>query len=126
MKNNEHKKEIRRINLTMAAILLVILVLVSTIFAVAGIRPAEASVLDAQTESQATVAPEKEAVYPFTGVVNGSAVRFREYPNTSSKIFEEMRKGSEVTVLTLNDGWYRVSRNGLYGYVKAEYVSKAD
>lgn len=126
MKNNEHKKEIHRINLTMAAILLVILVLVSTIFAVAGIRPAEASVLDAQTESQTTAALEEEVVYPFTGVVNGSAVRFREYPNTSSKIFEEMRKGSEVTVLTLNDGWYRVSRNGLYGYVKSEYISKAE
>ena len=126
MKNNEHKKEIHRINLTMAAILLAILVLVSTIFVVAGIRPAEASVLDEQGESQTMAALEENDIYPFTGVINGSAVRFREYPNTSSKIFEEMRKGSEVMVLTLNDGWYRVSRNGLYGYVKAEYVSKAD
>ena len=79
-------------------------------------------ITEPETEVVETAVEEAASVYPFEGVTNGSAVRFRECPNTSSKIFEEMKRGSTLTVVGMEGDWYLVSRNGLSGYVKAEYV----
>ena len=101
----------------------VVVVLFVCFFAVmvivaANTRPAEAAM---QTPTAvATAAPKR--IYPCKGCTTGTAVRFREEPNTSSKIWEEMRWGSTMTVFGEEDGWYYVCRNDLYGYVKAEYV----
>ena len=111
------------INPKLVVILTIFIILVTMITLSSIIKPAEASMIEEPelpiTEPEAQ---EVQPVFPYEGIVNANAVRFRERPNTSSKIYEEMRRGSTVTVEGLEDGWFRVSRNGLSGYVKAEFV----
>ena len=117
-------KEAIRTDTILTFILVLLATLVSIVVVAGNMSKAEARVITEEPEAEAVETVEEEAapVFPFEGVTNGSAVRFRERPNTSSKIFEEMKKGSALTVEGLENGWYLVSRNGLTGYVKAEFV----
>ena len=116
-------KEATRTDIVLTFILVLLATLVSFVITAANITKAEARVItEPETEVVETAVEEAASVYPFEGVTNGSAVRFRERPNTSSKIFEEMKRGSTLTVVGMEGDWYLVSRNGLSGYVKAEYV----
>lgn len=116
-------KEATRTDIVLTFILVLLATLVSFVITASNITKAEARVItEPETEVVETAVEEAASVYPFEGVTNGSAVRFRERPNTSSKIFEEMKRGSTLTVVGMEGDWYLVSRNGLSGYVKAEYV----
>lgn len=50
-------------------------------------------------------------------------VNFRQGPSTSAKKLTTLKKGTEVTIYSLNDGWYEVEYNGTRGYLYAKYVS---
>lgn len=116
-------KEAARTDIILTFIIILILTMVSIVIYAGNITLAEARVItEAEPEVTAPAQEEEVPVFPFQGITNGSAVRFRERPNTSSKIFEEMKRGSELTVEGVAGDWYLVSRNGLSGYVKAEYV----
>ena len=116
-------KEATRTDIILTFIIILILTMVSIVIYAGNITLAEARVItEAEPEVTAPAQEEEVPFFPFQGITNGSAVRFRERPNTSSKIFEEMKRGSELTVEGVAGDWYLVSRNGLSGYVKAEYV----
>lgn len=56
-----------------------------------------------------------------TGETTGS-VNFREGPSTSSRKLAQLKKGTEMTLYALEDGWYEVDVGGVHGYVSAKYV----
>jgi len=49
-------------------------------------------------------------------------VNFREEPSTNSKKLAQLKKGTEMTLYALEDGWYAVDVGGVHGYVSAKYV----
>ena len=50
-------------------------------------------------------------------------VNFRQSPSTTAKKLTTLSKGTEVTLYSLNDGWYEAEYNGTRGYLYAKYVS---
>ncbi len=57
-----------------------------------------------------------------TGVTTGS-VNLREGEGTSTKKLSILKKGTELELISLNNGWYKVSCAAGEGYVSAKYVS---
>jgi|GEM_PF-262608 len=57
------------------------------------------------------------------GVVTGSYVFVRSGPGTSYAQLGGCAQGTHLVILGEEDGWYKVSVNGLTGYVSMEYVS---
>lgn len=57
------------------------------------------------------------------GATTGSSLRLRETASTSSSIVTTLDKGIAVAVLdTSVDGWYKISYNGMSGFVSADYL----
>ena len=57
-----------------------------------------------------------------TGSVTGSYVYLRSGPGTSYDRIGGCAKGTSVTILGSQNGWYQVSVNGMTGYISAEYI----
>lgn len=53
-----------------------------------------------------------------------SRLNLRKDPNSSSKSLEKLPKGTIVDVYgdANKDGWYKISHNGITGYVKGDYL----
>ena len=49
-------------------------------------------------------------------------VNFRTGPSTSDKKITQLKRGTQITLYSLENGWYRASVNGTDGYVSAKYV----
>lgn len=58
-----------------------------------------------------------------SGTVTGSYVYLRSGPGTSYAQVGACTKGTVVTILSAQNGWYQVTVNGLTGYISADYVS---
>ncbi len=66
-----------------------------------------------------------------TGTVGGSgtttaSVNFRKGPGTSYDSIKMLSKGTKLTVLALENGWYKVDVNGTTGYISKAYVTLDD
>lgn len=57
-----------------------------------------------------------------SGSVSGNAVRMRMGPSTSFAIVGSYNKGAAAKITGEYDGWYEISINGKYGYMKKDYV----
>ena len=57
-----------------------------------------------------------------TGQVTADAVNLRQSPDTDSQILLELARGTEVEVLALEGGWYRVLASGQVGYIRSDYL----
>ncbi|MCM1110977.1 MAG: SH3 domain-containing protein [Clostridium sp.] len=53
-------------------------------------------------------------------------LNIRSYASTSGPIIGTLRKGDLVEVYDTDDGFARVSRNGSWGYISAEYLEPAE
>lgn len=58
------------------------------------------------------------------GYVTGSRVFVRSKPSTSGTIITSYAKGTEITITGETDGWYRIKKGSVSGYMSAEYVTK--
>ncbi|MDP4182763.1 MAG: SH3 domain-containing protein [Bacillota bacterium] len=58
-----------------------------------------------------------------TGVVNGDVLNIRKSPNTSSEVLEQLTSGMKISIISSADGWYKVSYNGITGWVNSEFVT---
>ena len=56
------------------------------------------------------------------GTVTGNYVNIRSEPNTDCKVLGQVSTGAIVDLVALNDGWYAIKRNGISGYIRADYV----
>lgn len=60
------------------------------------------------------------------GIVNKQGVNLRKGPGTEHDSLGELSKGTELTVYSLNNGWYKVKSAAGEGYISAEFVSTAN
>lgn len=58
-------------------------------------------------------------------VVNISTkLNVRKSASTSSSIIGTLNNNTKVTILEKTNGWYKISYNGIVGYVSASYISE--
>lgn len=57
-----------------------------------------------------------------TGVVDASSLRLRSEPSLNSSTLAYLPDDTVVSVLEKMDGWYKVSYNGMTGYVSSDYL----
>lgn len=55
--------------------------------------------------------------------VTADSVRLRSAANTGSAILAELNRGTAVSILGRQDGWYKVNYDGKTGYMSADYVT---
>lgn len=58
-----------------------------------------------------------------TGYINGTSVRMRSGPNTSSQILGVYDTGTEMTITGSDGNWYSVTCGGKTGYVCKDYMT---
>ncbi|MCL2152213.1 MAG: SH3 domain-containing protein [Oscillospiraceae bacterium] len=56
------------------------------------------------------------------GRLIGDRVNIRSSPRTASNILGTYRKGTELTVIGINNGWYKVKHDGHTGYIRSDFV----
>jgi cell wall-associated NlpC family hydrolase len=56
------------------------------------------------------------------GRITGSRVNIRMRPNTTSTVLDAFSQGTVMTVVGINDGWYKVQHNGHTGYVRSDFM----
>lgn len=60
--------------------------------------------------------------FDATGRVNDDDVRYRTGPSTSNSIIGTISEGTEVQVIGINSGWYKLVYNGNTGYMRSDYI----
>lgn len=61
-----------------------------------------------------------------TGTVNCDVLNVRSGGSTDTSVITTLTKGTQVDILSSENGWYAISVNGTTGYVSAQYVSTDD
>lgn len=56
------------------------------------------------------------------GELTADSVRLREKPNTDSSVLASLSTGTKVTVIGINEGWYKVNVSGKTGYVRSDLM----
>ena len=56
------------------------------------------------------------------GRVTGDVVNLRERPNTESEVLGQYSERTEMTVIGINNGWYKVRHDGKTGYIRSDYM----
>lgn len=56
------------------------------------------------------------------GTVNDTNVRYRTGPSTSNNSLGTIPKGTEVDIIGINNGWYKLVYNGTTGYMRSDYI----
>lgn len=70
------------------------------------------------------IAPVVTLNSPFgTGTIKGSDVRMRAGASTSSNTLGYYSSGTQMSVIGVSGGWYKVSYNGTTGYVSSDYMT---
>lgn len=60
------------------------------------------------------------------GIINGTAVRMRSGVGTGTSILKTLDKHTALAVLGKDGGWYKVSYDGVTGYVHGDYVTRQE
>ncbi|MGE4485569.1 MAG: NlpC/P60 family protein [Oscillospiraceae bacterium] len=56
------------------------------------------------------------------GTIAGDDVCMRTLPSTSSSVISTYSNNTEMTVIGINNGWYKVRYSGNTGYVRSDYM----
>ena len=57
-----------------------------------------------------------------TGTITASDVRMRSQPHTDSGVLGLYQNGTQVAVIGINNGWYKVQYSGLTGYIRSDLM----
>jgi len=57
------------------------------------------------------------------GSISGSVVNMRARPNTTSSVLSTYRAGTEMIIIGINDGWYKVQHGSHTGYVRSDLMT---
>jgi len=60
------------------------------------------------------------------GTVTASALNFRTGPTTNFSVIKALSKGTKVTIIGENTGWYKVKAGNQEGWVSAAYINVND
>lgn len=61
--------------------------------------------------------------FTASGTIGGSGVRMRSGPSTSKSQVASLSAGTEVDVIGINNGWYKVVHDGKTGYIRSDLMS---
>ena len=61
--------------------------------------------------------------FTASGTIGGSGVRMRSGPSTSKSQVASLSAGTEVDVIGINNGWYKVVYNGKTGYIRSDLMA---
>ena len=61
----------------------------------------------------------------MTGTVNASSLNIRSGPSTGTASLGKLAQGTVVTLLAQNGDWYKISYNGITGYVLKTYITRS-
>lgn len=92
--------------------------------------PAPEAPAQEKTESAAPTQPSQPA-QPASSTsvlavgVTADSVRLRAAASTGSAILAELNRGTAVSILGRQDGWYRVNYDGKTGYMSGDYLTLA-
>lgn len=75
------------------------------------------------TDTMKIIVSEDEYVTPSTAYVTATALNVRKGAGTSYGRIGTLHNGDKVTVLSVNNGWAKISYNGGVGYVSAKYLT---
>ena len=64
------------------------------------------------------------ANFNATGRITGTGVNMRERPNTTSTVLSSHNTGTEMKIIGINDGWYKVEHGTQTGYVRSDLMEK--
>ncbi|MBR6708032.1 MAG: SH3 domain-containing protein [Clostridia bacterium] len=56
---------------------------------------------------------------------NGSYVNMRSYPSYGGAVLGQVPSGTVVHILAEENGWFYVQMNGVYGYMRSEFITAA-
>ena len=56
------------------------------------------------------------------GIITGNLVNIRQRPNTTSSILGTYPEKTVVTVIGINNGWYKVIHDGKTGYIRSDLM----
>ncbi len=56
---------------------------------------------------------------------NGNYVNMRSYPSYQGAVLGQVPSGTSVHILAEENGWYYVQMNGVYGYMRSEFITSA-
>ena len=56
------------------------------------------------------------------GKITGDRVNIRTKPNTSSDVLASYSQGTVMTVIGINNGWYKVRHDGYTGYIRSDLM----
>ena len=59
------------------------------------------------------------------GTVEALGVNVRENPNTDAAVITVLDQGQQVVILSQEGDWYRVSANGVTGFISCDYMTVA-
>lgn len=118
--------------LAVAAIIGAVIILISARFKNAEVKPKESQATEKETESQEDLidqipivpATEEEIVITEVRVKTTTGVKLRSETNTESEVLTVVPEGTELVVITEEDGWAKVKYDGYTGYVFTEYVQQ--
>ncbi|MBQ9973854.1 MAG: SH3 domain-containing protein [Oscillospiraceae bacterium] len=79
----------------------------------------------AQTDTPAQTAPATQTTQQ-AGKVNASSLNVRSGAGTGYGKVTSLTKGTSVTVLDEENGWYRITAGGKTGYVSKQYITLTD
>jgi uncharacterized protein YgiM (DUF1202 family) len=68
---------------------------------------------------------EVEAAKNFTatGTLSADEVRMRSKPDTSGDILGTYQTGTDLNVIGINNGWYKVQYDGNTGYIRSDFLN---
>lgn len=67
--------------------------------------------------------PRTVADFNAEGKVTGNGVNLRERPNTASSTLGAYDEGTAVSIIGLNEGWYKVCVNDKTGYIRSDLMT---
>ena len=56
------------------------------------------------------------------GTITGSRVNVRARPNLTSNVLGAYNERTVMTVIGINNGWYKVTHDGITGYVRSDFM----
>ena len=66
--------------------------------------------------------PRKIINFTAQGSISGNNVNMRSKPDTASSILGTYTLGTVMTIIGLNEGWYKVQSGGNTGYVRSDFM----
>lgn len=136
MKKSKHFRK----DVIIARIIFAVLCIIIGVLIGSGVSALKKNISDSgdsqqtNSQTQTTVDTQKTEVEPSIDntettqdtvlyAVPTTEVRLREEPNTSCTTLARISAGTKLPLLETVDGWYKVSYDGLEGYISADYAT---